>query len=139
MKRKLPRSNKWFTYENLNPEGLYAGDCSVRCVAKGLGVSWQEAYKELAEEGIKLSRVMSDVEVIRQVLEKHGFESKSVILKKGDKRPTMRTLLEQFPHHTIIGRCAKHVMCGTDGKVYDTWDSSTMSLYLYFIRDNNKI
>lgn len=43
-----------YKYLNLNPKNRKVGDCSIRAVAAALLIPWDDAYKLLAEAGMKL-------------------------------------------------------------------------------------
>ena len=61
-----------------NPLGRRTvGDCSVRAVAKALGISWDKAHDMLADMSKKMGTVMNDNDVISAVLRIHGFYKES--------------------------------------------------------------
>lgn len=59
--------------ENLNPMGRITDDCSIRAIAKAAGMSWEEAYRLLAEEGIRTGMPMDNIKTIATVLKNLGF------------------------------------------------------------------
>lgn len=44
-----------YRYFNNNPAGRSVGDCAVRAVSKALGISWEDAYAQMATNGYKMA------------------------------------------------------------------------------------
>lgn len=62
----------WINY-NPNPRGRNAGDCSIRAISKACGLTWQEAYLELALLGIEPGDMPSANAVWGALLAQNGF------------------------------------------------------------------
>lgn len=59
--------------ENLNPLQRMTGDCSVRAVAKALGITWEKAHLMLSVNSYLMGDIMNSNTVIGSVLREHGF------------------------------------------------------------------
>lgn len=108
---------------NPNPVGRKVGDCSVRAVAKALGMGWEAAYIALVMNGLQMGDMPSSDSVWGAVLRQHGFYRKSI----PDTCPTCYTA-EDFcrdnPHGTFVLGFGGHVATVVDGDLFDSWDSS---------------
>lgn len=133
MKRKIPQTTDFFEYHNENPKGKHTGDCSVRCLATALGITWDEAVDVACEMAHRTKIEPFGRQMTGRVLEEHGFISMKIELENG-RRPTMKTLLKKYKGYIIVGLIAGHEMCARNGKVKDIWDSSERPLYKYWIK-----
>lgn len=113
----------WVKY-NPNPTGRSnAGDCSIRAVAKALGISWEKAYSLIAANGYQMGNVPSANEVWGAVLRQNGFYRQAI----PDTCPdcyTAEDFCRDYPHGTFVLGFGSHVATVIDGKLYDSWDSS---------------
>lgn len=113
----------WVRY-NPNPTGRSnAGDCSIRAVAKALGISWEKAYTMIAANGYQMGNVPSANEVWGSVLRQNGFYRQAI----PDTCPdcyTAEDFCRDYPHGTFVLGFGSHVATVIDGKLYDSWDSS---------------
>lgn len=117
-------------YWNPNPCGRNVGDCSVRAVAKALGISWEEAYILIVSAGFQMCDVLSSNSVWGAVLRQHGFSRMSV----PDTCPdcyTAEDFCRDHPVGTFVIGFGNHVATEVDGDLYDSWDSS-MEIPQYF-------
>lgn len=63
---------------------IAADMCSVIAVSQALGMSYFDAYMEMAKVGCEFNLAMNHIFVIGYVLEHHGFESRYASeIKKG--------------------------------------------------------
>ncbi len=131
--KKIPQATKFYEFYNANPKGRITGDCSVRCVATALGITWDEAVDLVCEKAHKTKVEPFGRKMVEAILKEHGFVAMKIELVNG-KRPTMATIIPKYPGRTIVGRIANHVMCAVDGKVRDVWNSSERSLYKYWVK-----
>lgn len=127
------KQTKFYQYYNANPKGLETGDCSVRCLATALNISWDEAVDLACAVAHETKIEPFGRKMVEIVLERNGFTPMKIKLEKG-KRPTMKTLLPKYDGYIIVGRIAHHVMCAKCGKVKDIWNSSERPLYKYWIK-----
>lgn len=119
-----------YKYYNPNPVGAKAGDCSVRAIAKALGVDWEEAYAKLCVNGYKMGDMPSSNNVIASVLRMNGFYRENM----PEFCPTCYTVAD-FAEHNPVGTyvlgTGNHVVAVVNGDWYDSWDSAD-EIPLYF-------
>lgn len=118
---------------NPNPVGRRVGDCSVRAVAKALGMGWEASYIALAINGIQMGDVISSNSVWGSLLRMHGFYRKSV----PDTCPdcyTIEDFAEDHPDGTFVVGTGGHVVTIVDGDWYDSWDSGSEIAQYYWCR-----
>lgn len=129
---------KYYEYFNPNPEpgtGIYTkGDCSIRACCVATGKSWLEVFDDLTAMARKTFNITGETKTVAGYIESEGFTPYKVTVKKGSKRPTMKSLIKENPGKIIVGLCAHHFMCARGGKVLDVWDSSERPLYKYWMK-----
>lgn len=122
---------KW----NPNPTGrTNVGDCSVRAVAKALGISWDEAHILTAENARIMGNVQSANEAWGSVLREHGFERKSVRSACPDCF-TIHDFCAENPIGLYVLGTGTHVVTAVDGAYFDTWDSGDEVPQYYWRRE----
>lgn len=112
----------WTEY-NPNPAGRRVGDCSVRAIAKALGVDWETAYALIAVNGYVMGDVPSSNSVWGAVLRQNGFYRFNL----PDQCPdcyTFAAFAKDHPKGTYVLGTGTHVATVIDGVLYDAWDSS---------------
>lgn len=125
----------WVQY-NPNPVGRWAGDCSVRAVAKALGVDWETAYVLISLNGFLMGDVLSSDSVWGSVLREHGFYRQS-IPSDAPEDYTVEDFAHDNPHGTYVLGTGGHVVTVVDGDIYDSWDSSReLPQYVWFRKDD---
>ena len=62
-----------YIFQNLNPNGIFVGDCAVRAIAEALNLSWDKAYIELADYGFRMKNLPNSNEVWGACLYAHYF------------------------------------------------------------------
>lgn len=123
---------------NLNPKNRKVGDCAIRAVAAALLVSWDEAYRLLADAGFKLKCAMNDVEAIHDVMLSQGFSEGRIKVSKGESRPTVASFAEQHSDYICVLRVANHITACAMGNYVDIWDCGNKSVYKYWYKRVNK-
>ncbi len=106
-----------------NPVGRRVGDCSVRAVAKALGIDWESAYIMLVANGFAMGDMPSADSVWGATLRQHGFYRKAL----PDTCPdcyTAEDFCKDHPHGVFVLGFGGHVATVVDGTLYDSWDSS---------------
>ena len=111
-----------YVYFNSNPTGSTVGDCSVRAVAKALGISWEQAFEKLAVNAFRMGDVISSNNVIASVLRMNGFYRENLPDAYPDHY-TVRKFAEDNPVGTYVLGTGSHVVAVVDGRYFDTWDS----------------
>lgn len=118
-------------YYNPNPMGIKVGDCAVRATAKALGVDWDTAFAMLSAKGFVMADMSNSNAVINAVLKEHGFE-REIIPNYCPDCYTVADFANDHPRGLYVLGTGTHVVTVENGKVYDTWDSSTeMPLYFW--------
>lgn len=114
--------NVW-VYYNPSPAGRNVGDCSVRAVAKALGVDWETAYAMIVNNAFQMSDMPSSNAAWGSVLRQHGFMRSSLPQTCPDCYDAA-DFARDHPTGTYVLGFGNHVATIVDGKLYDSWDSS---------------
>ena len=112
----------WRYFQN-NPAGRAVGDCAVRAVSAALGISWEDAYREIADAGFDMADIPSSNAVWGAVLRKHGFYRANI----PDFCPDCYTADEfahDHPKGVYVLGFGTHAATVRDGVILDSWDSS---------------
>lgn len=123
-----------YTYFNPNPTGRHVGDCSVRAIAKALGISWDDAYRLIADRGYEMGDVPSSDAVWGAVLKNHGFY-RNVVPNICPQCYTAAEFARAHPDGVYVLGFGNHVATIIDGDIYDTWDSSQEIPVYYWHRN----
>lgn len=119
-----------YEYYNPNPVTDRAGDCSVRAIAKALGITWEEAYTKLTANGFQMGDIMSSDIVIGSVLRQNGFR-REIIPNTCPECYTVADFCRDNLTGTFVIKSDGHVATVIDGTLYDTWNSSK-NVAIYF-------
>lgn len=130
MKTKTTKTR--FKRTNPNPRPLNQwdqpkGDCSIRGVANALEISWEEAYKKLAEKGLEMYDLMSSGEVIRAVLWENGFQYDGGRggMGCGYAAENVGMFADKNRKGTFVIECGgDHLTVVKNGKILDEYDCS---------------
>lgn len=132
-------SKKRFVYYQPNKKDLKDkyGDCTVRALAKALGVSWLDAFDLMTPicreyQAPNIFNLPCDKE--REAMARLGFDYTGVSNRKGTKRPTVDEFAKAHPTGTYICNVANHEIAVVDGKYYDTWDSGDRKMYGFYTK-----
>lgn len=112
-----------YIYYNPNPVGRNVGDCSIRAVAKALGISWEDAYALIVTNGYRMGDMPSSDSVWGSVLRQNGFR-KEIIPNTCPDCYTAEEFAKDNPVGVYVLGFGGHVATVRDGKLYDSWDSS---------------
>ena len=112
----------WIEY-NPNPVSRRVEDCSIRAVAKALGVDWEQAYAMVTSAGYGMGDMPHSNSVWGAVLRQNGFYRKSIPNECPDCY-TAKEFCRDHPHGIYVLGFGRHVATVVDGDLYDTWDSS---------------
>lgn len=125
----------WKFFNN-NPTGRYVGDCSVRAIAKALGVDWERAYALTSSAGYGMGDMPSSDSVWGAVLRQHGFY-REAIPNSCPNCYTVADFAREHPRGTFVLALGGHVVTVEDGDWYDTWDSgSEIPQYFFYRKDD---
>lgn len=119
-----------YVYYNPNPTGRHVGDCSVRAIAKALGVSWDEAYRLITDQGYIMGDMPSSDSVWGAVLKSRGFY-RSIVPNICPQCYTAEQFCQAHPDGVYVLGFGNHVATAIDGDIYDTWDS-TQEIPVYY-------
>ena len=114
--------SRWKRFQN-NPAGRNVGDCSVRAISAALGISWEDAYAEIAKAGFLMADMPSSNGVWSAVLRQHGFYRHAIPNTCPDCY-TMEQFAEDHPDGIYVVGTGNHVATIRDGWIMDAWDSS---------------
>lgn len=121
--------SRWKRFQN-NPAGRNVGDCSVRAISAALGISWEDAYAEIAKAGFLMADMPSSNSVWGAVLRQHGFYRHAIPNTCPDCY-TMEQFAEDHPDGIYVVGTGNHVATIRDGWIMDAWDSS-MEVPVYY-------
>ena len=149
--QKYPNTES-FVYENVNPKNRITGDCTIRALAGGMNISWEEAFKGLRDVELKLCKC--DDDAINTYLKNNGWIKHKQIRHDDNTKYTGKEFVKylsiNFPYAEIgnvIVRVANHMYCikptydnESDGfnckyKIHDIWDSSNCCVGNYWIKE----
>ena len=123
-----------FVYYNPNPIREIAGDCVARALCKAMGISWDEAYRLICDEGFVQKDMPSSNGVWRAVLLRNGFSEHTVKNTCPDCY-TVSDFCADHPRGTYILFLGGHVVCVKNGDHYDAWNSGDETVLFYFERE----
>ena len=134
-------------YWNPNPTGKHAPDCTVRAITRATGMSWDEAYTNIA---IFTKDFTSEVDVktktLRENIAKNMPSSNSTwgafLRSKGFKRMpipddkpddyTVEDFCRDYPKGMYVVVVEGHVLTVFDGDWFDSWNSANeFPIYYY--------
>ena len=126
--------SRWKRFQN-NPAGRNVGDCSVRAVSVALGISWEDAYAEIAKAGFLMADMPSSNSVWGAVLRQHGFYRHAIPNTCPDCY-TMEQFAEDHPEGIYVVGTGNHVATIRDGWIMDAWDSSMETPVFYWQKED---
>jgi len=122
----------WIEY-NPNPVQRRVGDCSVRAIAKALGIDWETAYAFIVSNGFAMGDMPSSDSVWGSVLRQNGFY-RDVIPNTCPDCYTAKDFCMDHPRGIYVLGFGGHVATVVDGNIYDSWDSSQLIPQFYWYR-----
>lgn len=126
--------NVW-SYFNPSPAGRNVGDCAVRAVAKALGVDWETAYAMIVSNAFQMSDMPSSNAAWGSVLRQHGFMRSSLPPTCPDCY-TAEDFAKDHPSGTYVLGFGNHVATVKNGRLFDSWDSSSEVPQYYWEKVN---
>lgn len=146
-----------FLFWNPNPRQRYhkdgkpikkdmVGDCSIRGVARALDATWEEAFKMMFEQGLKLHNMLESAEVVGAVLMANGFEKGEInqgYIKRHHQRPTVDAITRDVEKQIglkdrkivcLTNSVNPHITCVDEGVIYDLWDTSDEPVYRFWYK-----
>lgn len=129
--------NDKFIKYNPNPINNRVGDCTVRAISKILCQDWDDTYISLCIEGLMMCDMPSANSVWGAYLRSKGFH-RMIIPDDIQDFYTVNEFCEDHPKGDFILALEGHVIAVSDGKFYDTWDSSNEIPLYYWIKKEDK-
>ena len=124
----------WINY-NPNPVGRRVDDCSIRAIAKALGMDWESAYALVTSYGFNMGDMPHSNSVWGAVLRSNGFY-RGTIPNECPDCYTAEDFCRDNPKGTFVLGFGNHVATVVDGNLYDTWDSSNeVPQYCWFRKE----
>ena len=137
----------WFHYHNANPKHRITGDCVYRAVSEALGMSWQDAVRELAESAIKTGYSPASKENVDRFLAEHGWTKQKQPRHRDNTKYTgdefcnaLNQGIFNVKGDAIIAKIGGHheVCIKDDGhgfRVWDIWDSTDGCIGNWWIKE----
>lgn len=124
----------WIRY-NPNPTGRSVGDCSIRAVAKALGIDWETSFNLISDNAYAMGDMPSSDSVWGAVLRQNGFYRSSIPNRCPDCY-TAEDFCQDNPKGVFVLGFGGHVATVVDGNLYDSWDSSKcIPVYVWYRKD----
>lgn len=120
-----------YKYYNSNPLNKIVGDCVIRAISAAFGISWVNAYTELAIYGLEKCDIPSSNNLWGSYLRENGYK----VIPLSDNCPdcyTVRQFAEEHPHGTYILATGNHAIACISGTYIDNWDSGDEIVAYYF-------
>lgn len=123
-------------YRKYNPNPIRfdpVGDCTVRALAKALGISWEEAHVMLDYNSYMMGDVSTANSVMAATLRQNGFY-RGRFPDDCNDCITAEEFTREFPNGTYVLGFGDHVATVVDGVLYDAWDSSDETPLYFFVK-----
>lgn len=111
-----------YKYYNPNPVGRRTEDCSVRAIAKALGISWDDAHDLLSYASKQMGTIMNNNDVISAVLRQNGFYRES-LPNFCPNCYRVKDFARDNPRGIYILGTGGHVVTVVNGDWFDIWNS----------------
>lgn len=125
-----------FVYYQPNPRGKRGEktrpDCAIRAMSKFLGMDWLTTFDLMCATAREIYDVPNSIKTMEKLLFDH--ERVGVNTEAGKKRMSVIDFCKAHPKGTYLLRVANHMVCVSDGKYYDVWDSGKKCVYFYWVR-----
>ena len=127
-----------FKRENVNPKGIKTGDCVVRALARANNISWEVAYLELSDIGLRKFRMPNDKQTYETWLKQHGWIKQKMPVwydAFGNRnRYTVKALADEYPDIKMIISVARHLTYVENGVLIDAWNCERSYVGNYWIK-----
>lgn len=148
-RRHIPCDTESFHYHNENQHGWKCGDCVIRAIATATGKTWDRAYRDLCEIGLKKGRMPNDKIVYGKLLQDLGWRKMKQPRKLDGTKYTGEEFCEllsrsltyetgyEYSDRIIAHIGGHHVVAIMYGQVYDTWNSTYGCIGTYWLPPRN--
>lgn len=124
-----------FVKFNQNPKQKRTTDCVIRAISFALGKTWEEVYRDLAEQGIKNGLMLNDRNNWKLYLKVLGYNMERMPKTLNNKRYTVEQFADEIARKgcTYVVKIANHITVVKDKKLYDTWNCKNKCVGNYWI------
>ena len=124
-----------YVYYNPNPDpNINASDCVVRALTKAFDISWDTAYIMLSVQGYIDHDIFASDRVWNNLLADMGYQ-RYIIPNTCPVCYSVADFARENPEGTYILGTGKHAVCVSEGRIWDSWNSSReVPLYFFKIR-----
>lgn len=124
-----------FVKFNQNPKQKRTTDCVIRAISFALGKTWEEVYRDLAEQGIENGLMLNDRNNWKLYLKVLGYNMERMPKTLNNKRYTVEQFADEIARKgcTYIVKIANHITVVKDKKLYDTWNCKNKCVGNYWI------
>lgn len=122
-------------YQEFDPNPVQnelADDCTVRAIAKSLGVSWEAAYTMLAVAGFLMGDVFEKDYIWGAVLRENGFKRRADC----EECETVAAFARSHPKGVYVLKTYGHILALVDGTYYDASDSGHAPVIYYWVKED---
>lgn len=123
-----------FKYHNANPKNNFTGDCVARAISVAMGITWEEAVRDMTDHAISKGYMFNDKKNIKSYLKSHGWvkckEPRDVFNKKIIAEDY---LIDNYFSRAIVNLGTRHIAAIIDGQIWDTWNSSHEVIHSYWL------
>lgn len=111
-----------YVYFQNNPMGKQVGDCVVRALSKSMDMSWDDAYMELAMQGLCMCDMPNSNSVWGAFLYLNGYKRESIEVACPDCY-TVKDFCMEHPTGDYILGTGSHAIAVCSGNYFDSFDS----------------
>jgi len=111
-----------YVYFQNNPMGKQVGDCVVRALSKSMDMSWDDAYMELAMQGLCMCDMPNSNSVWGAFLYLNGYKRESIEVACPDCY-TVKDFCMEHPTGDYILGTGSHAIAVCSGNYFDSSDS----------------
>lgn len=124
-----------FVKFNQNPKQKRTTDCVIRAISFALGKTWEEVYRDLAEQGIKNGLMLNDRNNWKLYLKVLGYNMERMPKTLNNKRYTVEQFADEIARKgcTYVVKIANYITVVKDKKLYDTWNCKNKCVGNYWI------
>lgn len=111
-----------YRFYNANSHGNKVNDCTIRAISLATHRTWNETYRELANEARRMGLMMDSIEFIEHYLD---TRYKRVC----HDSMTVEEFTKKFPRGTYIISMPGHLTTVINGVNYDTFDPASRRIW----------
>lgn len=134
-RRKKYPDTSTFRYHNANPKNRITTDCVIRAISTATGVAYNKVVLDLAHLQIETGYDNGDKKLYDKYLQRLGFTKCRQPRKPDGKKYTGSEFCETLTgYERIVANIGRgHVVAIVDGKVHDTWNSTSFIIGNYWL------